>query len=215
MLENLKSQIANRWAADRGPTSCHQGRLAGVVPGVLRSRAQRHPAARQPLLDEASPRRRTRDASGLGARGEAPQAGTRVRPRRRPAARGCLPLAPCATSSPVRRLSPGEQRIARMLYHSFWYDGGGFDSIGKASTRCARGGRPRGGGDRRRPELRGRSTRASPSHRKLWPTSRSRSTLATSGKRSCRRSTSLGCPTASARASSTSPSATSTPSSSP
>ena len=26
-------------------------------------------------------------------------------------------------------LSPEEQRIARMLYHSFWYDGGGFDSI--------------------------------------------------------------------------------------
>jgi len=26
-------------------------------------------------------------------------------------------------------LSPAEQRIARMLYHSFWYDGGGFDSI--------------------------------------------------------------------------------------
>lgn len=26
-------------------------------------------------------------------------------------------------------LSPAEQRLARMLYYSFWYDGGGFDSI--------------------------------------------------------------------------------------
>jgi len=30
-------------------------------------------------------------------------------------------------------LSPAEQRIARMLYYSFWYDGGGFDSITEGS----------------------------------------------------------------------------------
>ena len=58
-------------------------------------------------------------------------------------------------------LSPEEQRIARMLYHSFWYDGGGFDSIEEGfDAMRQRASRARGSSERCRLELRGCASRA-------------------------------------------------------
>ena len=60
VLENIRSQIANRWQQIVAGASRPSGprHLAGGIPQGLRNRAQRHPAAREPLLDAAPPRRR-------------------------------------------------------------------------------------------------------------------------------------------------------------
>ena len=51
-------QVADRQpvGSRSSPSSASRGRLARGVPRVLRSRAERHPAARQPLLDASSAR---------------------------------------------------------------------------------------------------------------------------------------------------------------
>ena len=55
VLENIRSQIANRWT--RSWRSCELIRRPGPgdVPRRVWPRAQRHPSTRQPLMDRASP----------------------------------------------------------------------------------------------------------------------------------------------------------------
>ncbi len=206
VLENLKSQIANRWAQIvaqlRATKDDSTGRRSSSRSGlelsdILRRGSHSWTKLRQDAGLETLPGSELEERLLKRVRAFAhvddPQ---RAR---------CLPLAPARRRRRRTPNSPpGEQRIARMLYYSFWYDGGGFESYrGRLRRHAPRSRRPRRDGERGRPQLRGGSPRATRSGRTLWPTSRSRSTLAISGKRSWRRSTSRACPTASARASST------------
>ena len=129
VLENLKSQIANRWAQI-------VAQLRVTKDDSLESFLESSGLELSDILRRGSHSwTKLRQDAGLetlpGSELEAKLL-KRVRafahvddPQRAAAYRSLL-----ADGSPrYAELSPGEQRIARMLYHSFWYDGGGFDSI--------------------------------------------------------------------------------------
>ena len=203
VLDNIKSQIANRWPRS-WPSSGRTAIRSADVPRGVRPRALRHPASRQPLVD-ASPSgrwparraagsaleekllKRVRAFAHVDDRDRAPA--YRRCSRRRPVVRGPLagrathrPDAACSRSGPTAvattQSTKGSQRSAN--------ERAAADELAQSSTSPSR-----------RPPRRC-STCPEPS-----PTSRCRSTLDTSARRSSRRWTIRGIPTACAKASGT------------
>ena len=130
VLENIRSQIANRWQqivaelksyGDQDlPTFLDESGLE--LSDILRRGSHSWTRLRRDANLPTAP--------GSDARREVAQACPRIRPRRRSVARD-RPTDDCCltTHLPYSDLSAGEQRLARMLYFSFWNDGGGHESI--------------------------------------------------------------------------------------
>lgn len=129
VLENLKSQIANRWAQIVAQLRVSQDdslesflESSGLeLSDILRRGSHSWTKLRQDAGLETLPGSDLEDKLLKRVRAFA-----HVDDPTRAAAYHSL----LADDAPrYSELSPAEQRIARMLYHSFWYDGGGFDSI--------------------------------------------------------------------------------------
>ena len=129
VLENLKSQIANRWAQIVAQLRVTKDdsleaflESSGLeLSDILRRGSHSWTKLRQDAGLETLP--------GSELEEEAPQARASLRPRGRPHEAAAYRSLLADESPRYAELSPEEQRIARMLYHSFWYDGGGFASI--------------------------------------------------------------------------------------
>ena len=129
MLENIRAQIANRWQQIVAELRSYGDQVLSAFLRGVRSRPQRRPASRQPLLDAPATRRRPprlRQArfceDNLLKR---VRAFAHVDDSLR--ARGAITDSSLRSHPPYSALPPAEQRLARMLYFSLWRDGVGLD----------------------------------------------------------------------------------------
>ncbi len=200
VLDNIRSQIANRWAQIVAELRSY-GDQTWRLSWRSGPRALRHPSPRIALVDATTSGRRTPHRTGVGLEDKLLK---RVRAFSHV---DDIERAGPTNNSSRRRpdyadLSTAEQRIARMLFYSLWYDGGGHDSVadGLSALRSEVGGAARARSGRRH-LLRGGTPRGSslPPRSLAHPAQGPRSLPARGDPR--RRSTSLGTRTASARAS--------------
>ena len=129
VLENLKSQIANRWAHIVAQLRATKDDSLGAFldqSGLELSDVLRRGSHSWTKL------RRDADLPTLPGSDLEERLLKRVRafahvddPDRAAAYKSLL----SEEAEPYEALSPGEQRVARMLYYSLWSDGGGYDSV--------------------------------------------------------------------------------------